>query len=56
MMETNGDRIRSMTDEELAHILGDKCICPPAKECAESYGNCDSCWLKWLRQPAEAEK
>ena len=48
---TNADRIRSMTDEELAKILGDKCICPPTSECANLCGDCVACWLEWLQQP-----
>lgn len=47
--QTNAERIRSMSDEELAKILGNKCICPPTSECV----NCFDCWLKWLQQPAE---
>ena len=53
---TNGDRIRAMSDEELAKILGDKCICPPTSECEKLCGDCDVCWLEWLRQPAENQK
>ena len=49
--QTNADRIRSMEDEELAKILGNKCICPPTTECV----NCFDCWLEWLQQPAEGE-
>ena len=50
---TNGDRIRAMSDEELAKILGDKCICPPTSECEKLCGDCDVCWMEWLRHPAE---
>lgn len=50
--QTNADRIRSMEDEELAKILGNKCICPPTTECV----NCVDCWLEWLQQPAEPPK
>lgn len=50
---TNADRIRAMTDEELAKILGDKCICPPTYECPKVCGDCVACWLEWLQQPAE---
>lgn len=53
---TNADRIRSMTDEELAKILGDKCICPPTSACAKFCGDCVACWLEWLQQPAEKPK
>lgn len=50
---TNADRIRSMTDEELAETLGDKCICPPTRGRAEVCDDCDACWLEWLQKPAE---
>ena len=53
---SNADRIRSMTVEELAEILGDKCICPPTSECAKMCGDCVSCWLEWLQHPAEKPK
>lgn len=56
---TNGDKIRGMTNEELAGFVG-------------TYITCDSCWLRddcsnygditcydnildWLRSPAESE-
>lgn len=52
---TNADRIRAMSDEELAKILGDKCICPPTNECEKLCGDCDVCWLEWLRHPAGGE-
>lgn len=51
--QTNADRIRSMTDEELAKTLGDKCICPPTSGCAEVCGDCVDCWLEWIKRPAE---
>ena len=51
--QTNARKIRSMTDEELAKILGNKCICPPTSGCAEVCGDCDACWLEWLQQRAE---
>lgn len=53
--QTNAQKIRSMTDEELAKILGDKCICPPTGDCPKMCGDCDICWLEWLQQPAEEE-
>ena len=51
---TNGDRIRSMTDEELAEKLGSfRC---PQKWCFPDDGkNCKSCWLEWLRQEVTDE-
>lgn len=53
---TNADRIRSMSDEEFAKILGVMCICPPIGECAKTIDGCDVCWLEWLQQPAEPPK
>ena len=53
--QTNGDRVRSMSNEKLANVLGDKYVCPPSGNCAETFGNCDSCWLKWLEKPVEDE-
>ena len=51
-MPTNADRIRSMTDEELAQYMGDVQTwggCPNhgARNCTE---NCADCWLDWLKQ------
>ena len=53
---TNADRIRAMSDEELANLLihgcqDSKCEDQPQNE----YGsvNCFDCRMKWLQQPAE---
>lgn len=55
---TNADRIRSMTDEELANLfdevetgsfLADKY---PCSECTEKI-NCDVCFLEWLRAESD---
>ena len=58
---TNADRIRAMSDEELADyaykVLGNYC-CPPEREHAtrsciiDMKEDCDNCWLDWLRQEA----
>lgn len=37
---TNGDRIRTMTDNELAHFMAR--VCPPGGNCNEG-GNCFTC-------------
>ena len=53
MTMTNGDKIRAMTDEELAEILPNKSMwnCPPdIKEKGGCPGKCVSCWLNWLKQ------
>lgn len=44
--KTNADRIRAMSDEELANWLEYE----GGGACAEVYG-----WLQWLRQPAEED-
>lgn len=53
--QTNADRIRVMTDEELAVVCEDGC--PPNRECPptnrEEIGTksaCQQCWLEWLKQ------
>lgn len=54
---TNADRIRSMTDEELADWLGVYCNGQTAQEvgkpCVSDMGSCEECWLEWLRQECE---
>ena len=50
--QTNADRIRNMTDDELANILNR--ACPQGAKCNE---HCELCWLSWLRSPVvESEK
>ena len=49
---TNADRIRAMSDEELARKLkGGGCPAIDHIRCGEL--NCIECWLEWLQQPAE---
>ena len=49
--KTNADRIRAMTDEELAKLIADDWCevinCPEAPFC---NGNCEIHILEWLRQ------
>lgn len=45
------DRIRAMTDEELAEFLAEYRCTHKAPHCMEA--NCAQCWLEWLRQEAE---
>ena len=57
---TNADRIRSMTDEELAAFLCKKfgChsdTCPGIELCKPNEGKANGL-LKWLQQPAEPPK
>ena len=52
--QTNADKIRSMTDEELAKFVDGKRVCPPTGECPPVCGgDCVDCWLEWFQQPAE---
>lgn len=49
---TNADRIRAMTDEELAMLLNPTC---PTGECPDNLPwdqahDCYKCWLDWLKQ------
>lgn len=53
--QTNADRIRNMSDEELADILFDNCFevmhtdrCP--------VGTCKKCILEWLQSEVKAEE
>lgn len=55
-MYTNADRIRAMSDEELAetivHTYGNGGVCPPNHKnlyCSLD-GVCDKCWLAWLKE------
>lgn len=50
-LQTNGDRIRAMTDEELAGLC-QEWTCPPHSR-EEHYDDCTSCWLSWLRSPVK---
>lgn len=50
---TNADRIRAMTDEELADCFSKLSCWPNAgKEDCRGVANCMDCWLDWLKQEA----
>ena len=55
--QTNADRIRSMTDEELALNLVKIADCGECivkrKRCEVSDGTCALSWLDWLKQESE---
>ena len=53
IQKTNADRIRSMSDEELAKKL--QYMCPVVADCIKMSGDCKACWLDWLQQPSEEE-
>lgn len=54
---TNADRIRTMSDEELADWLGVYCNGQTAQEvgkpCVSDMGSCEECWLDWLKEECE---
>ena len=54
--QTNADRIRSMTDEELAGFL--KEVKEDYQWANPDYPGCDDCgeWLEWLQSEAEMEE
>ena len=52
---THADRIRAMSDEEMAKKLQYASGCPVNADCIKMSGNCKACWLDWLQQPAEGE-
>lgn len=53
--DSNADRIRAMTDEELAVLL-EGCICPKDpcpdidRDTPTDKQRCTKCWLDWLRE------
>lgn len=53
---TKADRIRTMSDEELAKMFSGTILCVPEGRC---HGNpktsCYECWLNWLKQPAKED-
>lgn len=52
---TNVDRIRAMTDRELAVLLQNSCCRPDLTDCPEKIDDCEECWLDWLKQEAGNE-
>ena len=52
---TNADRIRSMTDEELANIIECPYGNPYFDEHLPCKGSCHDCLLIWLQRPTEED-
>lgn len=55
--QTNADRIRAMTDEELAKWF---CVmnaddCPDKAHELRCTDKCYECWLDWLKSPVEVD-
>lgn len=54
-IKTNSDRIRSMTDEELANwLLSQGCKAHNTDEWCKKQRNCRACWLEWLKEECES--
>lgn len=52
---TNAQKIRSMSDKELAKIIEHELGCPVTGNCEKMSRDCKACWLDWLQQPAEED-
>ena len=51
---TNAQKIRAMSDEELAELIDRETdSCAPTGDCEKMSRDCKACWLEWLQQPAE---
>ena len=50
---TNGDKIRAMTDEELAESLSGSVACKHITGCLDT--SCYECTLIWLKQVIDAQ-
>ena len=51
---TNADKIRAMSDEELAKQFAQTSICDQKyPECMKVGEDCLECLLEWLKQPSE---
>ena len=57
--QTNADRIRAMSDEELAEKIAGQvaCMeCPISQMCGRTdIERCIDVWLSWLKAPADKE-
>lgn len=52
---SNADRIRAMTDEELAEFIAEvrnaiTCVISDEDSCRNPDEPCQKCWLRWLNQ------
>jgi len=58
---SNADRIRAMSDEELAKWMVEVCCidspfgCPVFDPAIDKDTSCRTLWLDWLKSPAETE-
>ena len=53
---TNAQKIRDMSDEELAELIDRETdSCAPTGDCEKMSRDCKACWLEWLKQPPREE-
>ena len=52
---SHADRIRAMSDEELAADYAWFGVCPPGlyEEDCQNPGECRDCWMEWLKKEAD---
>ena len=55
LKQTNGDKYRAMTDEELAYsfAISTSCHRCPVQDCGGGQLNCVDIWLDWLKQEVQ---
>lgn len=55
--QTNADRIRAMSDEEMAKFIGHNSLCDQIQNdngaWCKKQSVCEGCLVEWLKQPAE---
>ena len=53
--KTNADRIRAMSDEELAELVGRNSLCEHLQEISwcKKRSVCTACIIDWLKSPVE---
>lgn len=56
-MKTKADKIRAMSDEELAEVLSERLDCSscPVDDCGGVGHWCKKALLKWLKQPVKED-
>lgn len=55
--KTNADKLRTMTDQELAEELTAKGGCPHYCETPEEFDtDCVKCWLDWLKETEDENR
>ena len=53
---TNAQKIRAMSDEELAELIDRETdSCAPTGDCEKMSRDCKACWLEWRQRPSGEE-